>query len=496
MLDARKNVSRWLILVVLIGFSGCSSHEHTSEAVTDHANIAVTIWTDQTELFFEYPPMLAGQEGETWAVHVTRMTDFKPVTEGKLIISMQSEDGRVFTFGADAPARPGIFLPAPSMEESGVYRVSMEVVSPQLTDKIVVGEITVFAEESDIPADQAENGRALSFLKEQQWPIDFGVQKVGSNKVFNTIQVSGSITAADGRVASVATPVSGILSADDNLNAPSPGDHVRKGQVLAIISPVGGENSYATTFARVEKLSRDVDRLERLYDVEAIPEIQIVEARHDLKLALAALQGMGGDSEDGYNFIARAPIGGIVSTRKLVPGDYVEVGDELFSLHDPSRIWLNVDLPSRYASTASTLKEISFTVEGGSRTHTTSGVVSIGDALDSVARTLPVVFEVENSERALKIGMFAEGLARIGGQTDGITIASSAIQYEDGQPVAYVQTEGESFERRALVLGATDGTNTVIENGIDVGEYVVTKGAYQIYLASLGNSEFGEGHAH
>ena len=62
--------------------------------------------------------------------------------------------------------------------------------------------------------------------------------------------------------------------------------------------------------------------------------------------------------------------------------------------------------------------------------------------------------------------------------------------------MAYVQTEGESFERRLLVLGATDGNYTLVERGVEAGEYVVTKGAYQVYLASLNTSEIGEGHAH
>ena len=87
-------------------------------------------------------------------------------------------------------------------------------------------------------------------------------------------------------------------------------------------------------------------------------------------------------------------------------------------------------------------------------------------------------------------------MALVAGLTEGIAIPSSAIQYEDGQPVAYVQTGGESFQRRALVIGATDGKNTIVSSGLNLNEYVVTTGAYQVYLGSLGNSEFGEGHAH
>jgi cobalt-zinc-cadmium efflux system membrane fusion protein len=60
-----------------------------------------------------------------------------------------------------------------------------------------------------------------------------------------------------------------------------------------------------------------------------------------------------------------------------------------------------------------------------------------------------------------------------------------------------VQTGGESFERRPLQLGSTDGEHTLVERGVQAGEHVVTAGAYQVYLASLGSSETaGHGHTH
>ena len=140
---------------------------------------------------------------------------------------------------------------------------------------------------------------------------------------------------------------------------------------------------------------------------------------------------------------------------------------------------------------------MAFTVEGGEQTYRTRSVVSVGSMLDPDTRTLPVTLAVENADRSLKVGMFAEGLAFVGGEVEGLTLPNDAIQHEDGQPVAYVQTEGESFERRLLVLGATDGNYTLVEQGVEAGEYVVTQGAYQVYLASLSTGEIGDhGHPH
>lgn len=493
----RKPELLWLVTVLLFGLIGCGRGVSPAEEGHEHGGIAVTVWTDQTELFFEYPPMVAGAPGEPWAIHVTRLSDFKPVTEGSLSLRLQTQDGQDHTFISETLARPGIFLPAPSLPESGVYRVIMEVRSPQLTDRIDAGEVTVYASEAEIPHDEeVGDGGTISFLKEQQWPIVFGTEKVERRAVARTLAVSGTILPAAGGMAEVAVPVSGLLLAQNNLHAPSPGDPVRQGQTLAVIAPAGGDNSYADAKARVERLRREVDRLQRLFDAEAIPEKRLIEARHDLEIAQAAFQAMGGSTEDGYNYPVRAPISGVVNTRQMVPGAHVEVGEQLFTIVNSAVVWLRLNLPARDAAKADAIEDVGFTAEGGEQTYRTRSVVSVGSMLDPDTRTLPVTLAVDNADGSLKVGLFAEGLAFVGGEAEGLALPNAAIQQEDGQPVTYVQTEGESFERRLLVLGATDGNYTLVERGVEAGEYAVTKGAYQVYLASLGTSEFGEGHAH
>jgi multidrug efflux pump subunit AcrA (membrane-fusion protein) len=63
-------------------------------------------------------------------------------------------------------------------------------------------------------------------------------------------------------------------------------------------------------------------------------------------------------------------------------------------------------------------------------------------------------------------------------------------------PVAYVQVSGETFQQRRLRVGESDGTVTEVLEGIRPGEMVVTRGAYQVRLASMSNSPMSGGHAH
>jgi len=64
---------------------GEDQHEHSPESESGEASAAsdpqregsraVTKWTDETELFMEYPEIIVGQEA-TFAVHLTRLSDF------------------------------------------------------------------------------------------------------------------------------------------------------------------------------------------------------------------------------------------------------------------------------------------------------------------------------------------------------------------------------------------------------------------------------------
>jgi hypothetical protein len=77
-----------------------------------------------------------------------------------------------------------------------------------------------------------------------------------------------------------------------------------------------------------------------------------------------------------------------------------------------------------------------------------------------------------------------------------VVIPTSAVLEEDGRPIAFVQLEGESFERRPLEVTGNDGERTLVRSGVRGGERVVTGAAYQIRLASLSTSVPAHGHEH
>ena len=488
----------WLALTIgsTLWAGGCGDSGAVTEDV-DIGAVVVTQWNDSTELFLEYPYPVAGEATGNWAIHLTDMEDFKPIRSGSLAVHFTGVAGAAETFEIDAPARDGIFLLDPVVRRPGNYRVELVLTSPQVSSRHVLDQVVVHSSLQEATAVEAsEDGGGIGFLKEQQWVIPFSVHPARVGEVHRTVTAPGEIVPPDGALVQVSALVEGIAPAEGNRDAPSVGEAVREGQVLVILAPTAQEGGFAQARGRVERLEREVDRTERLFEAGAIPSRRLEDARHDLEIARAEVEAMGGVTDGSYQLNLRAPISGVIAERSFVPGGRVEPGEPLFTIVDLTTAWLRVQVPASTATTIPDGAQATFTVEDSDRVFGTSRLLSVGSVINPLTRTVPVVFETEASGGPLTFGQLAQANIPTGGTVSGIVLPNSAILDDNGTWVAYVQTGGETFERRILTLGARDGVSSQVLAGVDPGEMIVTTGAYQVRLASLSGGDFAGAHAH
>jgi RND family efflux transporter MFP subunit len=487
-----------LIAPLLLAAVAACSNDAAETVEPELGSVVVTQWNDSTELFLEYPHVVAGQATGNWAIHLSSMKDFKPIRTGTLSVRFVNEREVAETFTIAAPARDGIFLLDPVIVNAGTYRVELSLASPQVSSQHVLPEVLVYASEAEAPREAGEEaGGGIAFLKEQQWLIPFAAHPAEEDRVQRTVTAPGEIIPPDGALVEVSAPVDGIAGAVENRGAPSVGQSVRPGQVLVVLAPTAQEGGFAQARGRVERLEREVARDERLVATGAIPRRRLEEARHDLEIARAEADAMGaaGAGAD-YRLRLTAPIAGVIARRSFVPGGRVQAGTPLFTIVDPRTAWLRVQVPASAAASIPSGAQATFTVQGSDLVHETARLVSVGNVLDPATRTVPVVFQVAEAGSLFTFGQLAQAAVPVGGSIDGVVIPNTSIVDDNGTPVAYVQAGGEMFERRVLALGETDGTRTHIVAGIRPGEMVVTTGAYQVRLAAASGSEFAGGHAH
>ena len=229
-------------LTAACGGNEAADHEH-AEGEADHAHApdgghlpatpvsprqggTVTLHTDSVELFMEHPALVVGSL-ERFAVHLTDVTDFKPVTAGAVTFRfVPRSGGSPVVVTQDAPREPGIYGPVPDFARAGVYDLTILVSGPQATDSLYVPDLQVYARAADAPAAEAPDTTGIAYTKEQQW------QTPG-------FRIAPAVAAAGG--AGVVIPTAAILTEDDNRVAyvQRAGEHFEK-RVLMLGGATGG----------------------------------------------------------------------------------------------------------------------------------------------------------------------------------------------------------------------------------------------------------------
>ena len=103
-------------LIAALAIAGCKGRAEPSE--TELPTLNVTNWTDRTELYMEYPPLVAGHTA-LFAVHLTTLGDFKPVTAGQARVEFTPvTGGQPTALSGPQPSRPGAFRHASSSRTS------------------------------------------------------------------------------------------------------------------------------------------------------------------------------------------------------------------------------------------------------------------------------------------------------------------------------------------------------------------------------------------
>jgi RND family efflux transporter MFP subunit len=331
-----------------------------------------------------------------------------------------------------------------------------------------------------------------------------------------TLRTTGELRAMAGREARL------TATAHGRLQLPARplvlGMAVKKGEVLATIVPKLDDTSSRVTLsadvraarAELKAAESELARQERLWEARTIPERQVVEARTRVELArarLQAAQGRLGQFDAGASgrggagaFQIRSPIAGSLVAIHAASGQSVEDGEQLFTVVDLSRVWLHADVFEPDIAAAAQATGATFRVDGYDQLFVIEPpdgrVVTIGQLVDEKTRTVPLIFELANPDGKLRIGSFATVFIATGPPVDALAIPESAIVRDAGRPVAYVQVEGESFERRVLVLGVRSGGWVEVRAGLVAGERVVVRGAYDVKLAAAGGAVPEHGHAH
>lgn len=229
-----------------------------------------------------------------------------------------------------------------------------------------------------------------------------------------------------------------------------------------------------------------LDAETRLRTVEA----SLRSAEERLRLFGAATHG------DGGHFDVVAPYDGVVVQRHAGRGEVVGPTDHLFTIADLSTLWIELDIFERDMSSVTQGQAVDLTTAAWPGRAFPASIVYVADILDVDSRTVRARVEVENTDGALKPGMFATAFVHTAEGETVVGVPREAVQNVEGEEVVWIPgDEPGGFLATPILLGEElPGGMVAIEAGLSAGDAVVVAGAFTL-KAELAKGEFG-GHGH
>lgn len=512
-----------LLTALILGGAGCrkSANDHDHD---EPKTAQITIWGERHEVFAEHRFVVAGKPTK-FVTHVTDLQTLEPRREGPITYRLRSGQDAPIEQLEKVPTRAGIYEAMLTFPKAGDWNVSVAIPADGKEFTIEYPPIKVFASDHDAAhGEEVEAPEGVSFLKEQQWKILSKAEPATKRRIVERVQVPAQVRAKPGFSAAVAAPLAGQLALPPGKTPPQPGARVEAGEVLALLQPrfsdaaasfveIEAEFGRAeavlkqaeTNFERTKKLAAEQAKSERELQ-EAEVALASARARHAAAAALhstyAAKPSGGTSAQGGIPALElRAPIVGVLTSVAAGVGEPVSADQVLFTVLNPETVWLEARVPEaaivRLDSAKDALCEVpndggrlfSIAAEGGK-------LVFTGLEVDLAKRTVPLIYELNNTKPRLRIGQAVRLHVETARSEEAVAVPDSAIVEEGGQPVAFVQVSGETFEKRELKLGIRDGNFVQVLDGVKEGERVVTKGAYAIRLSSISGVIPAHGHAH
>ena len=315
-----------------------------------------------------------------------------------------------------------------------------------------------------------------------QFPVDveqvpvrslvYTVSAVGSVEAFEKVQVTARVSGAVDRVLF------------------SEGEYAAAGQTLVEIeteryrlavesaqaSFEKAEASKADAEAGLKRRETVITQTPGLIPGEEVEtwRTKVLTAASDVAEKRSALNQAKLNLRDAF---VKAPIAGVIQTRTVQTGQFVQTGTVLATLVRRDPLLLRFRVPERDAARIKPGQQARFQVREDSREFTAK-VVHVAESADDTSRLVDITANIDDpADRSLRPGSFAEISVPVASASEAPVIPVSAVRPSERGFLAFV-VEGDKAVERILTLGmrSADGRVEVL-SGLAGGESLVVRGS-------------------
>jgi membrane fusion protein, copper/silver efflux system len=309
----------------------------------------------------------------------------------------------------------------------------------------------------------------------QQLGVTFG--DVALRPLPNEVRTVGTVVVNETRLAKVTPKFSGYV---EKLYVNFVGQPVRRGEPLAAI--------FSPDLVAAEQELLVSARLSRTIGASSVPGVAgnntdlLAAAKERLRLwdvSDAQINEVLTTGRAMRTVMLTAPASGFVIDKKVVQGQSIHAGDELYTIADLSDVWVEAQLreedAGRVGVGASAL--LQFTSYPGRPFM--GRVTYIDPMFGEQARTIKARITVPNSDSRIKPGMYAT-VVLSGSTQSALTVPRSAVVQTGERALVFVDLGNGGLHAQAVRLGRTGGDYVEVLSGLTSGQRVVTSAQFLI----------------
>lgn len=242
---------------------------------------------------------------------------------------------------------------------------------------------------------------------------------------------------------------------------------------------------------------REMERIIRLKEAGLATRQQLDDSKTEAEASVARIEAARAQVRVAKEDLKQAkvriskclilsPIEGIVSLRKVSPGDLVgETGTDktLFQIVDNRILNLTVSIPSSEMAALQIGQILNFTTDAYTGRTFTGKIKFINPSVSETDRSVKVIAEVKNEPQILKGGLFVKGRIVTGVREAVLQVPRSVLigrKEAPGGKSEILVVEGKTARLRTVTTGTISGDVAEIRDGLKEGEWYIVRGGFNV----------------
>ncbi|ADV82116.1 efflux RND transporter periplasmic adaptor subunit [Terriglobus saanensis] len=281
------------------------------------------------------------------------------------------------------------------------------------------------------------------------------------------------------------------------------GDHVKRGQLLAIIEDPTTQQSLRQAQATVLQMKAQLmqqqanaklstangARWQQLYQAGVVSKVDaetrtaesgandaaVEAARANIAAAEANVRSL--EEQAGFSRVT-APFAGIVLSRNIDTGSLISSGSlnsvtQMFTIGQASMVRIFANVPQSMAGAVSAAKSATIHVRELPGRTFPGTITRTSNSLDPATRTLLTEIDLPNPDGKILPGMYADVQFDTPLAMKPVLLPANALVVRSVGPQAVVMDANHIVHYRAIVLGRDFGAYTEVVSGLKPGDVVV-----------------------